>query len=73
MMLEIIGSVIGVCVAASLISIIYSIMKSVIDTKPSVSYTHLPGACPPERITPTTCFFASDVFAPFWKVISFLP
>lgn len=35
MMLEIIGSVIGVCVAASLISIIYNIMKSVIDTKPS--------------------------------------
>ena len=35
MMLEIIGSLIGVCVAASLISIIYSIMKSVIDTKPS--------------------------------------
>lgn len=34
-MLEIIGSVIGVCVAASLISIIYSIMKSVINTKPS--------------------------------------
>ena len=21
-----------------------------------------PGACPPERITPTTCFLAADVF-----------
>ena len=32
-----------------------------------------PGAWPPDRITPTTCFLASEVFWPFWKVISFLP
>ena len=32
-----------------------------------------PGACPPERITPTTCFLAADVLVPFSNVISFLP
>ena len=32
-----------------------------------------PGACPPERITPTTCFLVTEVFWPFWKVISFFP
>ena len=32
-----------------------------------------PGAWPPDRITPTTCFLAGAVFVPFSKVISFLP
>ena len=32
-----------------------------------------PGACPPERITPTTCFLAAEVFCPFSKVTSGSP
>ena len=32
-----------------------------------------PGACPPERIAPTTCFLAAEVFCPFSKVTSGSP
>ena len=32
-----------------------------------------PGACPPDRITPTTCFFEAEVFSPSMKVTSFFP
>ena len=32
-----------------------------------------PGAWPPERITPTTFFFTSALFSPFWNEISFCP
>ena len=43
------------------------------DLKDNIAYYARIHMNKPDRITPTTCFLAAEVFSPFWKVISFLP